>query len=83
MPLEVVHRDDPDDRPEQLGQLLQMRKGPLAARCELWTHPLGWECRLIAGEQDLIATKVCRSRGEAFAFGATWRQALEARGWQS
>jgi hypothetical protein len=82
MPLTHLRRDDSDDRPAQLGDLLHMRKGSLAARCELWTHPLGWECRLFAGEEELIAIKVCRSRVEAVSFGATWRAALTAKGWQ-
>ena len=35
----------------------------MTARCELWTHAFGWECRLFAGG-EMLATQVCRSDHE-------------------
>jgi hypothetical protein len=40
-----------------------LAKGDRYATCSLWTHDLGWECRLLTGG-ELIATQVCRSEAE-------------------
>ena len=68
-------------RANQLGDLFLMRKGTLQARCELWTHADGWECRLYAGEEDLIAAQVCRQEAEVMTFNDRWTNALGAQGW--
>ena len=81
MPIEVLRRDVWNGAPNQLGDLLLMRKGPRVATCELWTHELGWECRLLAGN-ELIASQVCRSQEDVFSFIETWRDALKRKGWK-
>lgn len=83
MPLEVLQRDLWTGKPRQLGDLLRLRKGTKVATCQLWTHQLGWECRLFAGEDesDFIASQVCRSQDEVFTFGEKWTAALKAKGW--
>jgi hypothetical protein len=80
MSIHALRRDIWMGRPQQLGDLLLMRKGSLVATCELWTHEFGWECRLFAGE-EVIATQVCRSQDDVFVFGEKWREALKQKGW--
>jgi hypothetical protein len=46
---DVPQRDHLNAPPKQLADLLSMSKGTKLARCELWTHALGWECRLLLG----------------------------------
>lgn len=77
----VVQRDVWNGKPTQLDDLFVMRKGDLQATCEVWTHAFGWECRLFAGEMEMIATKVCRSPQSVQAFGQTWTEALKLKGW--
>jgi len=51
------------------------------AVCEVWTHPEGWELRLIMGGQDLPMATVLQSADELKALIATWRAALLKTGW--
>ena len=62
----------------RLDDLFVMHKGDRMAVCALHTHDLGWECRLLSGD-DLIATSVCRTDGEIETFVDTWRKALESK----
>jgi hypothetical protein len=64
MSIDVLRRDEWTGKARQLGDLLRMRKGEVVATCELWTHQLGWECRLFAGDEEMIATQVCRTQRE-------------------
>jgi hypothetical protein len=56
-------RDNLNATPKPLPDLFVMQKGTMTARCELWTHGFGWECRLFAGG-EILATQVCRSDRE-------------------
>ena len=37
---------------EVIGDWFILRRGDRQARCEIRTHPLGWELRLIGGARD-------------------------------
>ena len=81
MPLRhVPQRENLNATPVQQDDVFLVRKGDMVATCQLWTHALGWECRLFAGE-DMIATHVCRTDKEIETFGAKWREALTLKGW--
>ena len=66
--------------PQRLDDVFTVSKGDRLATCSLWTHDLGWECRLLTGG-ELIATQVCRREADIEAFSATWRKALAEKGW--
>ena len=76
---DTPQRDNLNATPKQLPGVFEMRKGTMTARCELWTHAFGWECRLFAGG-EMLATQVCRSDHEIETFGTTWREALTEKG---
>jgi len=54
----------------------------LSAVCEVWTHPLGWELRLIIGGHGMHMTSVVQSDGEMHASVETWKAALLEKGWR-
>jgi hypothetical protein len=81
MPVEVLRRDPWTGTPRQLGDLFLLRKGALEARCELWTHPSGWECRLFAGDEELVVAQACSAQEDVLQFGERWTAALGAKGW--
>lgn len=55
-------------------------RGQLHATCELWTHQLGWELKLmISGE--LHRSAVCRSQDDVLTAGEQWKAALVEKGW--
>ena len=68
-------------RPALLTAAWTLQKGPRAARCTIWSHPLGFELRLLCSE-DLPRIKVCRTPEAMVRLQAAWRAALEARGWR-
>ena len=51
------------------------------AVCEAWTHPDGWELRLIVDGQGLPVSTVLQSGDEMKALIETWRAALLKTGW--
>ena len=77
---DTPQRDNLNATPKPLADLFVMQKGTMTARCELWTHAFGWECRLFAGGA-MLATPVSRSDHEIETFGTTWREALLQKGW--
>jgi hypothetical protein len=54
----------------------------LSAVCEVWTHPFGWELRLIIGGHGMHMTSVVQSDGEMHAAVETWKVALLEKGWR-
>jgi hypothetical protein len=54
----------------------------LTAACETWTHPLGWELRLMIGGHGMHMTSVVRSSGEMHATVETWKAAMLEKGWR-
>jgi len=83
MPLQVLQRDNRDDKAKDLGDLFVLHKGSnrRVARCALTTHILGWECRLMIG-RELLQSKVCRSQEEVFSAGEEWKAAMMEKGWK-
>ena len=82
MPLQVLQRPDWHGEPRNLGDAFRLHKGKRQAVCELWSHQLGWELRLIAAG-DVLATKVCRSQEDVFDTYDTWRAAMMEKGWRT
>jgi hypothetical protein len=50
------------------------------AICERWTHPYGWQLRLIVNEQ-LARFSLCYSDAECTATVEVWRADLLKNGW--
>lgn len=69
--------------PERLSPAWTLVKDRRAALCEVWSHKLGFELRLMISGDDLPRTRVCRSQEELIAFQESWRQALEEQGWKT
>jgi hypothetical protein len=81
---DVLHRSAWDGTPVKGGDLFVLTKTRGckvdSAICEVWSHQLGWELRLlIAGE--LQQSQVCRAAHEWLDTKDAWRVALLERGW--
>lgn len=71
--------------PTTVGELFRLHRvrcgQPVAAVCQLVTHPLGWELRLeIAG--SLQRSEVCRTHDEVLDTSETWKAGMLENGWQ-
>ena len=55
----------------------------IAAVCEVWTHPSGWELRLIIGGHRMQMTSVVQSDREMHATIETWKAAMLEKDWHS
>ena len=51
-----------------------------AAVCELWSHQLGWELRLLVGG-ELQRSQVCRTGQEWLDVKDAWHAAMVEKGW--
>jgi hypothetical protein len=51
------------------------------AVCELWSHQLGWELRLVVDGGDFRRSEVCRSQDEVLDVTEQWKAAMVGRGW--
>jgi hypothetical protein len=78
--MDVLQRDAWDAGPRELGDHFRLEKNRNLARCAIWTHPLGWELRLLINE-DLRQSQVCRSQTEVFDTAESWKAAYVAKGW--
>jgi hypothetical protein len=69
-----------DRGPAPLGTLWTLRKGARLVKCDLRTHPLGWE---VVGTLDgeLSRAEVVRDAMRVLDLAAEWRTAWEAKGW--
>lgn len=66
----------------ELGEWFVMRRGRREIRCKLFSHPSGWELRLVMGERaDVMLTRVCRSRDDVVVTREQWKTALIDKGW--
>ena len=54
----------------------------LRARCEMWTHPLGWELRLLIDELDLHVGRVVQSADELVTTVDELRTEMAEFGWR-
>ena len=83
---QVLSRPEWQGNPIQLGELFVVRKAGSGcaaareARCILQTHQLGWELRLMIGE-ELLRSEVCPDRESVHTTGETWKQAMVEKGW--
>jgi len=67
-------------RPALLTAAWVLHKGPRAARCTIWSHPLGFELRLVC-DGSLPRIRTCRTPEGMVQLQARWRAAMEAQGW--
>jgi hypothetical protein len=67
------------------GDLFTLRsrhdRGFRFAVCEVWTHILGWELRLLV-DRDCRRSCVCRDQDELFETMELWKAALVVAGWK-
>lgn len=75
---DVLQRLTWDGRPRELGDLCH--KVNKTARCQLLTHQLGLECRLLVGQEGL-QSEVCKEQGSVLTTGEQWKAALIAKRW--
>lgn len=57
-----------------------MWKADRAASCDVFSHQLGWELRLMIGA-ELVQSRVVRSEPDLDATATEWREALWVNGW--
>jgi len=81
MPPEVLQRFSWDGKPRELGDLFVIHKANNTARCQLMSHELGWECRLLVGN-ELMLSQVCRDQDSALTTGEEWKAAMLGKGWR-
>ena len=67
--------------PVPLETLWALSKGSKTVRLMLYTHQLGWECRVDGA--GILMTQVCRSDQEIEDISAAWQEALIEKGWRS
>ncbi len=71
--------------PERLPDRFRMTKLKgdhiFTAVCEVWTHPSGWELRLIIGGHRMQMTSVVQSDREMHATVETWKAAMLEKDW--
>lgn len=77
--MDTARRYDWIGPPTFLGAGWHLTKNGHEAVCELWSHPLGWELRLIVG--DLRRSQVCRTQDDVLDTSAAWKAAMEEKGW--
>jgi CheY-like chemotaxis protein len=82
--VDVLKRYDAWRGVEVIGDWFVLERDDRQARCEVRTHPLGWELRLSGVLQDgFDLTQVCRTRREVFDTGDSWKAKLLLKGWQT
>jgi hypothetical protein len=65
--------------PVPLQTLWALTKGSKTVALMLYTHQLGWECRVDGA--GILLTQVYRSDQEIEEVSAEWKRALTERGW--
>jgi hypothetical protein len=85
MALTTLQRSTWNGDPTKQGDLFRVHKNrcgrQLQAVCELWTHQLGWELRLVVNDGQLQRSQVCRSQDDVIDAGDTWKAAMVEKGW--
>jgi hypothetical protein len=85
MPNDILQREIWNGPPAMLGEDWTLRKvvcgHPRQAVCELWSHQLGWELRLVIDGGDLRRSQVVRTNDEILALTKQWKAAMVGRGW--
>jgi hypothetical protein len=81
--MDVLQHTVGDGQPKDQGELFLLRKaGHRTAVCKLFSHQLGWECRLMV-RGELVQSQVCRTQDEVLSTGEQWKAALIERGWSA
>ena len=78
--MNVFQRPYWSGHPVELGDAGRLHKRDREARCQLWSHQLGFELRLMIGE--LMRSQVCRSSDEVLDTQESWKAAMMERGWR-
>jgi hypothetical protein len=82
VPLQVLQRPDWHGTPIELGDLFRLHKNRREARAALFTHPVGWEVRLLIGSHiEVVQTQVCRDQEEVLTTAEQVKAAMMAKGW--
>ena len=77
-----LKRYDPWVGSEMIGDCFVLKRDDRQARCEVRTHPSGWELRLAGVLQDgFDLTQVCRTQREVFETADKWKAKMHTRGW--
>jgi hypothetical protein len=73
--------------PERLPDAFRVTKPKgdrlLSAVCETWSHPFGWELRLMIDRYGLQTSSVVRSAREMMTTVEEWHRAMLEKGWTS
>lgn len=81
----VLQRPFWNDAPERGPDAFRLtkRKGEriIAAACQTWTHPFGWELRLEIEGHGLQMSAVVRSGQERSETADRWKAAMLEKGW--
>lgn len=84
MPIDTLTRYDAWRGVEPIGDWFVLTRDGRQARCEIRTHPLGWELRLIGAARDgFEPTHVCRTEREVFDTGDEWKAKMVEKGWMA
>lgn len=74
---------DPQLGPFQIGDMWVMTKlGGHRARCAISTHPLGWELRILQGD-NLLRSQVCKTQPDVFDVADDWKHEYTKNGWRT
>ena len=83
MALQILQRPHWHGTPIELGDLFRLQKNRREARAALFTHPVGWEVRLLTGAQlEVVQTQVCRDQEEVLTMGEQWKNAMIEKEWR-
>ena len=63
-----------------LGNIWTAEKAARKMTCRLVTHPLGWELRLLIGE-ELFQSETCRTDTKVFEVADRWESEVASKGW--
>jgi hypothetical protein len=77
---DVLQRFNWNGQPRKIDICWRLHKAKRKAECEMWSHILGWELRLIASG-ELLQSQVCRTQDEVFDTFEQWKAAMVGRGW--
>ncbi len=82
----VLQRENWPGPAVYIGSAWQLHKsacgGAREAVCELWSHPLGWELRLVTDGGVLRHSQVCHSNDEVIETHEQWKAAMVDSGWR-
>jgi hypothetical protein len=53
----------------------------ISAVCEVWSHPDGWELRMVIDGHDLLLATVEGAAPKMLAWVEKWRAAMLRKGW--